>query len=54
MCTHQFLHQMTSDFDESWYDIQVGIKDGPKMFGSDICMHMHATYINVHAHFNNQ
>ena len=28
-CTPQFLCQMTLDFDETWYELQVGIKDAP-------------------------
>ena len=41
--TPQFLSQMDSDFDETWYDLQVGIKNAPTKIGSNTCMHTHTT-----------
>ena len=40
-----------SGFYDTWYDYQGGIKDAPKIFWSDMCMHGSAMQINVYAHF---
>ena len=52
--TPQFLSQMNSDFDETWFDLWVGIEDAVKKIGSDTCMHAHIMHVNMHACFNNQ
>ncbi len=42
---------MRSDFYETWYDYQGGIKDAPQKIGIDKCMHASVNSINVHAGF---
>ena len=51
--TPQFLSQMYKDFVETWYDLQVGIKDAPKKILSNKCKHVDVMRINVHACFYN-
>ena len=42
---------MRSDFYETRYVYQRGIKDAPKKIGSDMCMHASTMHIKVHARF---
>ena len=44
----KFLSQMNSDFHQTWYDHQGGIKDARNNIGSDSYMQAHKMHMNMY------